>query len=189
MNEGKSRDHAREIRRIWRLVIGVFVFLVATMIALAALQVWASDTSINAMFGVMTPFEHASPFVLLCVGPDPRSFKQGIVVPSPTLNSVGERVVTLTNNPANTWLYKNNQLQHVETGLYLAISPTENSVICVTVPDPKLVVALFSSSNASICKFNEFVLDFEEVADSNEEVRGVASRKFQPSPNLSLAII
>lgn len=185
----EAKDHHRELKRIWRLVIGVFIFLVATLIALAALQQWASSTSNEAMFGVLTPFQCDKPFVLLCVGPDPRSFKQGVLVPSLTLNSIGERVVTLTNNPANRWFYANHQLQHVETGLYLAISPNENSVICLSVPDPKIIVALFSSANACLCKINEFVLDFEEVANSNEEVRGVASRRFQPSPNLSIALI
>lgn len=182
-------EPAHEVRRIWRLVLICFVFLVATMIALAALQSWATSASNKKTFGVLQNFSCDTPFVLMCIGPDPRSFMQGVLLPSPTLNSAKERVVTLTNNPLSSWILKGGQLQHTQTGLYLVISPTENSVICVDTPDPNTTIAIFNNSNACIFKINEFVLDFEQVADSNEEVRGVASRRFQPVPNLSIAIL
>jgi len=184
-----SVDPANEIRRIWRLVLTSFAFLVATMIALAALQGWATKASNQKTFGVLSLFECNTPFTLFCTGPDPRSFMQGVLVPSPTLNSSNERVVTLTSNPDSAWLLQDHQLRHVQTGYYLTISSTENSVICVHDPDPKTNVVLFNTDNACICKVDEFVLDFEEVAQSNEEVRGVASRRFQPVPNLSIAVL
>jgi hypothetical protein len=182
-------DSAREIKRIWRLVLLSFAFLVATMIALAALQSWALSASNQKDFGVLQPFQTNTRFTILCTGPGPKSYLQGVLTPSPTLNSVGERVLTLTSNPASTFTFSNNQLKHVETGLYLAVSPTENSVICVPAPDAELTVSLFNKVNACMCKFNEFVLDFEEVRNSNEEVRGIASRRFQSTPNLALALL
>jgi hypothetical protein len=182
-------DSVREVRRIWRLVLLSFAFLVATMIALAALQSWALSASNQKEFGVLQPFATNEKFVIMCTGPGPKSYLQGVLTPSPTLNSVGERVLTLTSNPASTFTFADNQLKHVETGLYLAVSPTENSVICVAQADANLTVSLFNKVNACMCKFNEFVLDFEEVRNSNEEVRGIASRRFQSTPNLALALL